>query len=126
MNEVCFEGENSAYRNCSKIYTSRSVLNRRLVIRTGIHKMLVRITNRVEPDQTASAVWSGSELSSFFWQAASVLSFRTFTIQVNKIEREIPSYCWTSVVIVMVRLLFLFHCLFLVKLFINSSLFKLK
>ena len=35
------------------------------VIRAGIHKMLVRIANREEPDQTASseAVWSGSVLS---------------------------------------------------------------
>ena len=30
----------------------------------GIHKMLVRISNREDPDQTASAeaVWSGSAL----------------------------------------------------------------
>ena len=35
-----------------------------LFIRTEIHKMLVRIANREEPDQTASpeAVWSGSAL----------------------------------------------------------------
>ena len=34
----------------------------------GIHKMLVRIANREDPDQTASskAVWSGSAL--FVWQ----------------------------------------------------------
>ena len=33
-------------------------------IRAGIHKMLVRIANREDPDQTASseAVWSGSAL----------------------------------------------------------------
>ena len=35
-----------------------------LVIRAGIHKMLVRIANREDPDQTASseAVWSESVL----------------------------------------------------------------
>ena len=37
-------------------------LNKMLVIRTGIHQMLVRIGNREDPDQTASseAVRSGS------------------------------------------------------------------
>ena len=41
-----------------------SVLNKILVIRTGIHKMHVRIANREDPDQTASseAVLSGSAL----------------------------------------------------------------
>ena len=36
-----------------------------LVISAGIHKMGVRITNREDPDQTASseAVWSGSALA---------------------------------------------------------------
>ena len=35
-----------------------------LVIMAGIHKMLVRIANREDPDQTASeeAVWSGPSL----------------------------------------------------------------
>ena len=34
-----------------------------LVIRAGIHKMVVRIVNREDLDQTASeAVWSGSAL----------------------------------------------------------------
>ena len=35
-----------------------------LVIMADIHKMLVRIANREDPDQTASseAVWSGSAL----------------------------------------------------------------
>ena len=35
-----------------------------LVIRNGIHKILVTIANREDPDQTASseAVWSGSAL----------------------------------------------------------------
>ena len=30
-------------------------LDKMLVIRTGIHKMLVRIANRTDPDQTASS-----------------------------------------------------------------------
>ena len=30
-------------------------LNKTLVIRAGIHKMLVRIANREDPDQTASS-----------------------------------------------------------------------
>ena len=36
-----------------------------LVIKAGIHKLLVRIANWEDPDQTASleAVWSGSVLS---------------------------------------------------------------
>ena len=35
-----------------------------LVFRAGIHKMVVTIANREDPDQTASeeAVWSGSAL----------------------------------------------------------------
>ena len=43
---------------------SLSVLNEMLVSRIGIYKMLVRIANREDPDQTASeeAVWSGSAL----------------------------------------------------------------
>ena len=38
-----------------------------LAIMAGNHKMLVRIANREDPDQTASeeAVWSGSAL--FVW-----------------------------------------------------------
>ena len=34
---------------------SLSALNNMLVIRAIIHKMLVRITNRQDPDQTASS-----------------------------------------------------------------------
>ena len=48
------------------------VLKKLWVIRTGSHRMLVRIVNREDPDQTASseAVWSGSTLFSmaFGWQ----------------------------------------------------------
>ena len=40
------------------------LLNKMLVIKAGIHKMLDRVANREDPDQTASseAVWSGSAL----------------------------------------------------------------
>ena len=38
--------------------------NKMLLFAAGIHKILVRIVNREDPDQTASseAVWSGSAL----------------------------------------------------------------
>ena len=42
------------------------------VIRVGIHKMLARIANREDPDQTAS-----SEKSALFLQALSAQNFRT-------------------------------------------------
>ena len=44
------------YGKCSKILNNFHFLftNEMLVIRTGIHKMLVRIANREDPDQTAS------------------------------------------------------------------------
>ena len=48
-----------------------------LVIRADIHKMLVRIANREDPDQTASNL-SLQYLSKTFWQTFSVLNFRTF------------------------------------------------
>ena len=45
------------YSKCSKISNTFLFLfsNKMLVIRTGIHKMLVRIADREEPDQTASS-----------------------------------------------------------------------
>ena len=54
-----------------------------VVNRAGIHKMLVRIANREDPDQIASsevipseAVWSGCALFvKDFWQATSVWNF---------------------------------------------------
>ena len=47
---------NSYYGKCSKIsHFSLSVLNKMLVISPQIIKMLVRITNREDPDQTASS-----------------------------------------------------------------------
>ena len=54
-----------------------------LVIRAGIQKLLVRIANMEDPDQTAfsEAVCSGlPRLAMPFWQATSVLNFRTLTL----------------------------------------------
>ena len=54
-----------------------------LFFRAGIHQKLVSITNREDPDQTASseAVWSCLHcLLSPFWQPTIVLNFRTFTV----------------------------------------------
>ena len=51
--------------------------NKMLVFRAGIYKILVRIANREDPDQTAS---SDLGLSRPFWQTANVRSFRTFTV----------------------------------------------
>ena len=54
------------YRKCSKI-SNRFLLpfsNRLLVFRAGIHKILVRIANWEDPDQTASLE---VERSSLFW-----------------------------------------------------------
>ena len=41
---------------CSKISNTFPILfsNKMLVIKAGIHEMLVRIANREDPDQTAS------------------------------------------------------------------------
>ena len=46
----------SIYSKCSKIFNSFLFLfsNKMFVFRAVIHKMLVRIANRVDPDQTAS------------------------------------------------------------------------
>ena len=48
-----------------------------LVIRTGIHKMLFRISNWEDPDQTDLGLHC---LSGPFWQATSVQNFRTFAV----------------------------------------------
>ena len=54
------------YGKCSKISNNFLILfsNKVLIFRAGIHKILVRIANREDPDQTASseAVWSGTAL----------------------------------------------------------------
>ena len=53
------------YGECSKISNTFLILfsNKMLIIRAGIHNILVRIANLEDPDQTASeAVSSGSAL----------------------------------------------------------------
>ena len=52
--------------------------NKMLALTAGVHKKLVGIANREDPDQTVSseAVWFGSALSvEDFWQATSVWKF---------------------------------------------------
>ena len=46
-----------AYGKCSKVSNSFTFLfaNKLLVISAGSHKMLVRMANREDPDQTASS-----------------------------------------------------------------------
>ena len=71
------------YGKCSKISNIWLFLfsNKMLVFRAGIHKMVVRIANREDPEQTASsvAVCSGSALFVLvFRQATSVRNFRSF------------------------------------------------
>ena len=48
----------------SKFSTISLLTNKMLVIRAGRHKVLSELTNREDPDKTASkeAVWSGSAL----------------------------------------------------------------
>ena len=48
---------NIHYSKCSKILNSFLLLfsHQMLVFRAGYHKMLVRIANREDPDQTASS-----------------------------------------------------------------------
>ena len=65
-----------------------------LAIRAGIHKILVRIANREDPDKTASseAVWSGSKLfAQAIWQATGVQNFRTSTV-----IKQIPTVSYLS------------------------------
>ena len=55
--EVCLQRDIYYYGKCSKI--SNTLLfffsNKIVVIRAGIYKILVRIANREDPDQTASS-----------------------------------------------------------------------
>ena len=45
-----------SFGKCSKISnTFLFLFKNTMVFRTGIHKMLVRITNKVDPDQSASS-----------------------------------------------------------------------
>ena len=50
-----------------------------VVIWAGIHRMLVRMANKVDPDQTASDLGLPC-LSRLFKQATNVQNFRTFTL----------------------------------------------
>ena len=47
----------STYCKCSKVSNTFLFLfsNKMLIFRAGIHKMLVRIANREDPDETASS-----------------------------------------------------------------------
>ena len=67
----------TSYGKCSKI--SNTFSNKMLVIRDGIHKMLVRIADREDSDQQSDL---GLHCLSrpFKWQATSAGNFRTFTV----------------------------------------------
>ena len=82
-----------------------------LVFRAEIHKMLVRISNRQDPDQTASSKQSDLGLhwlSRRFWEASSVKNFRTFMVLSydvaseseitprNKIDKPLVVYRFTG------------------------------
>ena len=66
---------------CSKILNTFLFLfsTKLLVTRAGIHKMLVRIANREDPDQTASDPGLRC-LPMPLWQATSVRNFKTFAV----------------------------------------------
>ena len=74
------------YSKCSKISNTFLFLfsNKMLVFGARIHKFLVRVANREDPDQTASSEKQSDlglpYLSEPFLQVASVRNFRTFTI----------------------------------------------
>ena len=65
-----------------------------MVIRAGIHKMLVRIANREDPDQTASQsdLHLGC-LSMPIWQASSVQNFKIFTVHVIFMRKSLYVIC---------------------------------
>ena len=67
------------YGKCAKISnTFLFLFASKMFIRARIHKMIVRIANREDPDQTADL---GLHCSSRpFWQTTSVQNFRTFTV----------------------------------------------
>ena len=68
------------YEKCPKISNTFLFLfsSKMLVIKAGIHKMLVKIANRKDPDQTANLGLRC--LSRPFKQSISVQNFRTFTV----------------------------------------------
>ena len=51
----CLQIKKVVYGKCSKISNTYLFLfsNKMLVFKAGIHKLLVRVANREEPDQTA-------------------------------------------------------------------------
>ena len=57
-----------------------------LVINAGIHKMLVRIANREDPDLGLLS------LSRPFWQTASARNFRTFTVWASPQENPLSGF----------------------------------
>ena len=54
---VCYSNLYLQYGNCSKILNTFLFLflNELLIIKAGFHKMLVRVANRKDLDQTASS-----------------------------------------------------------------------
>ena len=58
LHDLCISPQSSTgeYSKCCKVSNTFLVLfsNKMLISRAGIHKMLVRIANRKDPDQTAS------------------------------------------------------------------------
>ena len=59
--------------------------NKMLVIRGGIHKMLVRKANRQDPGRKQSDLGLDC-LSKQFWQATSFQNFRTFTVMILQFQ----------------------------------------
>ena len=70
-----------------------------LVIRAGTHKMLDRITNREDSDQTASseAVWSGSALFVYVFLASNqcLKLWNIYRININT-QQNCPIHVFTS------------------------------
>ena len=54
-----------------------------LVVRPGTHKVHVRISNRENPDQTASSDLDLHCLHRPFWQSTSVLNFKAFPVMTH-------------------------------------------
>ena len=81
---VCYSNLYLQNGKCSKILNTFLflLLNELLITKAGIHKMLVRIANSEDPDQTAS---SGLYcLSQPFWQTTCVQNLRTSTVIIRK------------------------------------------
>ena len=90
-----------------------------LVFRVGIHKLLVRIANREDPDLKKKSDLGLLCLSLPFWQATSVPNFRTFTVGSDRQkirEQKILSInfniCFGCAKNVSLRRFFCFVCMF--------------